>query len=496
MSFLLLGASVPNKNKVLFDTKMANRHGIVAGATGTGKTVTLQVLAEEFSKQGISVFTADAKGDLSGVSQKGNPHEKITERVEYIGIEEYTQQASPCVFWDIYGEKGHPIRTTVSEMGPILLSRLLNLSDVQDAILHMAFKIADDEGLLLLDLKDLRSILSFLVEEKEKFSTSYGNISDVSISSIQRQILILEEAGGSIFFGEKAFDLKHLLQKDASGKGIIHVLDAQKLVHDNRIYSTFLLWLLAELFEDLPEVGDLDKPKLVFFFDEAHLLFDEAPQILIDKIEQVVRLIRSKGVGVYFITQNPLDIPEKVRGQLGNRVQHALRAFTPKEQKAVENVAETFRANEGVNVEELVGSLKVGYALVSTLNEDGEPTPVEHCMMKPPEGRIGTITEAERAEIIASSPFAGIYEEIIDSESAHEILTKRKAEKLEKEAAPKEAENEKGWIGTLIDTVTGGGSTGKRQGYTETFTKQVIRSVGSRLATQIVRGILGSLSKK
>lgn len=488
MPSVLLGSSVPSRQHVSFDLSMANRHGIISGATGTGKTVTLQMLAENFSKAGVSVFTADAKGDLSGVSQAGTPHNKIDERLAYISIPSYTQQASPCVFWDIYGTNGHPIRTTITEMGPILLSRLLQLSDVQDAVLHMAFTIADEKGLLLIDLKDLQSMLVFLAENKTELSRSYGNISEVSVAAIQRQILILEQAGGDLFFGEKAFSVNHLLQKDISGKGIIHILDAQKLVHDNRIYSTFLLWMLSELFEDFPEVGDIDKPKLVFFFDEAHLLFEDAPDVFIEKVEQVVRLIRSKGVGVYFITQNPLDIPEKIRGQLGNRIQHALRAFTPQEQKAVKSVAETFRSNPSLDTESLVGSLKVGYALISTLNADGEPTMVEHVMMCPPEGRIGPISPDERRAIIASSPFVGMYEEKIDAQSAFEILLARRKEI----AASSPVSEEKGMWDMVVESFLG---TGKRQGYAETFTKQVVRSMGTRLATQIVRGVLGSMKK-
>ncbi len=489
MPLITIGSSVQTGSTVQINTAMLNRHGIISGATGTGKTVTLQVLAESFAREGISVFTADAKGDLAGISQAGTANEKIEERVKKIGLSDFTYQKAITTFWDIYGKNGHPIRTTVSEMGPILLSRLLNLSEVQDAIIHMAFHIADEQGLALLDLKDLKSMLQYLAEEKKTLSVQYGNISDVTVASIQRQVLILENAGGNLFFGEKAFDLKNLLQKDSSGKGIVSVLDAQTLVQDNRIYSTFLLWLLSELFEELPEVGDTEKPKLVFFFDEAHLLFEDAPDILVEKVEQVVRLIRSKGVGIYFITQNPLDIPEKIRAQLGNRVQHALRAFTPKEQKAVKEIAETFRANEGVDVEALVSQMKVGYALISFLNEHGEPNPVEHTIMSPPESKIGPIGDNEREAIIKASPFFGIYEEVIDRESAFEILKKR-AETVPNN--PTTETSSGGFLESVIAAFTGGS---KRQGYAETFAKQIIRSVGSRLATQVVRGILGSMKK-
>lgn len=507
MSSIIIGASTPSQKKVMLDLSMVNRHGIIAGATGTGKTISLQILAEQFSQQGIPVFTADAKGDLAGLSQAGKPHEKIDERLQFIGLgneknddektKNFTQKGFPTVFWDIYGEKGHPIRTTISEMGPLLLSRLLDLSDTQDAILHMVFSIADDEGLLLVDLKDLKSVLQFLGENRKELSKEYGAMSTRSLNSISRQILVLEENGGDVFFGEKAFDFEQLLKKDFSGNGVINILDAQKLMQNNRIYSAFLLWLLSELFEHLPEVGDNEKPKLVFFFDEAHLLFTNAPKVLIEKIEQVVRLIRSKGVGIYFVTQNPLDIPENVRGQLGNRIQHALRAFTPKEQKAAKSAAETFRQNDKFSVEDIIGNMKVGYALVSTLDEEGLPTKVEHTMIRPPESRMGTITDEERKEKISSSPLFGVYEQVIDNESAFEVLKKRaeeKEKKMKEEGLLEEKEQEES--GSFFDSFLGKNSSRKksgRQGYLETFTKQVIRSLSSRLVTKIIRGILGGM---
>ncbi len=498
-SVILGGAVLENKGdagkksckKVEIDLSMLTRHGIIAGATGTGKTVSLQVLVEQLSQQGIPIFTADAKGDLAGLAESGTPHEKIDERLQFIGLEkekDFVQKGFPAIFWDIYGEKGHPIRTTISEMGPLLLSRLLDLSNTQDAILHMIFTIADDEGLLLIDLKDLKSVVQFVGEKRKEFSSEYGNISSASINAIARQILILEEAGGTEFFGEKAFDFHQLLKKDFSGNGVVNILDAQKLMQNNRIYSAFLLWLLSELFEQLPEVGDIEKPKLVFFFDEAHLLFKDAPKVLIEKVEQVVRLIRSKGVGVFFVTQNALDIPEDVRGQLGNRIQHALRAFTPKEKKSVKIAAETFRENPNFETEEKIGNMKVGYALVSTLDKDGAPTMVEHTMIRPPQSRMGVLTKEERSEKIKNSPLYGIYEESIDNESAFEIL-KERAEKKQKEVEIQE-KSSTGVFGALFSS---DGKASKRQGYVETFTKQVIRSLSSRLVTKIVRGILGSM---
>ncbi len=502
MTSITLGGAVSENfstatdKKVEIDLSMLTRHGVIAGATGTGKTVSLQVLVEQLSQQGIPVFTADAKGDLAGLATKGTPHEKIDERLNFIGLEkdkDFTLKGFPSVFWDIYGKNGHPIRTTVSEMGPLLLSRLLDLSDTQDAILHMIFKIADDEGLLLIDLKDLKSVVQFVGQNRKEFSVEYGNVSTASLNAITRQILVLEEAGGLEFFGEIAFDFRQLLKKDFSGNGIVNILDAQKLMHNNRIYSAFLLWLLSELFEQLPEVGDIEKPKLVFFFDEAHLLFKDAPKVLIEKVEQVVRLIRSKGVGVFFVTQNALDIPEEVRGQLGNRIQHALRAFTPKEQKSAKIAAQTFRKNPKFKTEEKIGNMKVGYALVSTLDKDGAPTMVEYTMMRPPQSRMGVLSADERNEKIQNSPVYGVYEQKIDNESAFEVL-KERAEKKQAETEA-ESKNERTSSGGFLESLftAGSGKKSSRQGYVETLTKQVIRSLGSRLVTKIVRGILGSM---
>ena len=503
MTSIILGGAVSEnttslttEKKVEIDLSMLTRHGVIAGATGTGKTVSLQVLVEQLSQQGIPVFTADAKGDLAGLAEAGTPHVKIDERLDFIGLEkekDFVLKGVPSVFWDIYGKNGHPIRTTVSEMGPLLLSRLLDLSDTQDAILYMIFKIADDEGLLLTDLKDLKSVVQFVGENRKEFSSEYGNVSTASINAITRQILVLEEAGGTEFFGEKAFDLNQLLKKDFSGNGVVNILDAQKLMHNNRIYSAFLLWLLSELFEQLPEVGDIEKPKLVFFFDEAHLLFKDAPKVLIEKVEQVVRLIRSKGVGVFFVTQNALDIPEEVRGQLGNRIQHALRAFTPKEQKSAKIAAQTFRKNPQFSTEEKIGNMKVGYALVSTLDENGAPTIVEHTMIRPPQSRMGVLTDEERNEKIKNSPVYGIYEQKIDNESAFEVL-KERAEKKQAELKSQNEEEETSSGGILSSLLNAGtGKNSSRQGYVETLTKQVIRNLGSRLVKRIVRGILGSI---
>ena len=375
--------------------KMANRHGLIAGATGTGKTVTLRVLAEQFSRSGVPVFMADVKGDLSGIAQAGGDHPKVQERVALLQLEDYATEGFPTVFWDLYGEQGHPVRTTVSEMGPLLFSRLFNLNDTQSGVLSLVFKIADDQGLLLLDLKDFQAMVRYVGDHAGEFRTSYGNISAASIGAIQRSLLTLEEAGGDRFFGEPALDLEDLLQCAGDGRGVINILAANRLMQSPKLYATFLLWLLAELFERLPEVGDPEKPKLVFFFDEAHLLFDNPPQALLDKIEQVVRLIRSKGVGVYFVTQNPLDIPEAILGQLGNRVQHALRAFTPKDQRAVRAAAETFRARPGLDVATAIMELETGEALVSVLDSKGAPTPVERALIAPPRSRLAPLTPAK-----------------------------------------------------------------------------------------------------
>lgn len=462
--------------------KMSNRHGLIAGATGTGKTVTLQVLAENFSRLGVPVFTADIKGDLSGLAIAGSPHQKIDERLLKIPLQDYRQRPYPLVFWDIFGEHGHPIRSTISEMGPLLLSNLLGLNDTQSGILYACFKIADDQGLLLLDLKDLRSMLTWMSNNANELRSEYGNISGVSIGAIQRQLIVLEEQGAGHFFGEPAVKLSDLMQVDFSGNGVISVFDATKLVVQSpRVYSSFLLWLLSELFEQLPEVGDLEKPKLVFFFDEAHLLFDQAPKILIDKIEQVVRLIRSKGVGIYFITQSPLDIPEDILGQLGLKIQHALRAFTPKDRKVIKSVAQSFPPNSAFDTEAAITDLGIGEALVSVLDEKGRPLPVQRTLIAPPESHIGPLSEDVRQERIERSPLKGHYETVVDRESAYEILKDRTNEmqdQLEKQKASGKSRST--------------GASG-RQSAGEAFIKSAARAIGSQLGRQIMRGIMGSI---
>lgn len=467
---------------------MANRHGLIAGATGTGKTVTLQTIAEQFSRLGVPVFMADVKGDLSGICCEGGGNAKVDERVKQLKLADYAPEAYPVTFWDIYGELGHPVRTTISEMGPLLLSRLLNLNDTQSGTLSMTFKIADDNGLLLLDMKDLRSMLQYVGDNADEFNTEYGRVSTASIGAIQRGLLTLDGEGGDTLFGEPALNIDDIMQTDSRGYGMINILASEKLMQSPKLYGTFLLWLLSELFEELPETGDVEKPKLVFFFDEAHLLFDDAPKILLDKIEQVVRLIRSKGVGVYFISQNPLDIPENVLGQLGNRVQHALRAFTPKDQKAVKSAAQTFRANPKLDVEAVITELGVGEALVSFLDEEGRPGIVEKALIVPPRGQIGPITPEQRKEMMKKSIVAGVYEEVIDRESAYEKL-KVKAETASKNAEEKEkAESAAG-----KKTNTGGGRGRKSDTVVEAAIKSAARSMASTAGRQIVRGILGSI---
>ncbi|MCL4144267.1 UNVERIFIED_CONTAM: hypothetical protein GTU68_037600, partial [Idotea baltica] len=401
---------------------MANRHGLIAGATGTGKTVTLQVLAESFSKLGVPVFSADVKGDLAGVGKEGSEHPKITERLEKIGLSDFNFEKAPTVIWDILQKNGIPIRTTISEVGPYLLANMLDCNDTQAGIIHIAFKFADDEGLLLLDLKDLKQLLIWISDNKKEISKEYGNVTSQSIAAIQRRLLVLDEAGGDLFFGETALNIKHLMQKDSSGKGVINLLDARMLMRNPRIYASFLLWLLSELFEELPEVGDSDLPKLVFFFDEAHLLFQNADSSLLQKIEQVVRLIRSKGVGIFFVTQHPQDIPDSVLSQLGNRVQHALRAFTPKEQSAVKVAARSFRANKNFKTEEEIMNLGVGEALVSVLDNEGVPTIVEKTLISPPRSKIGAITDEERVALYSNHLLNDFYGKSLDRESAYEVL--------------------------------------------------------------------------
>ena len=421
---IFVGASDADQYLLL---KYGNRHGLIAGATGTGKTVTLQTIAEGFSAYGVPVFMADVKGDLSGVSQPGGDNPRAIERAKQMGIEAYAGRAFPTAYWDLFGQKGHPIRTTVSEVGPVLMARLLQLNETQEGVLNIAFKVADEQGLLLLDFKDLQALLQWLAENAGQLTTEFGNVSKQSVGTIQRQLLMLDQQGGEGFFGEPALDLADMIRCDAAGLGTINVLAADRLMQSPRLYGTFLLWLLSELFEALPEVGDLDKPKFVFFFDEAHLLFDDAPKALLGRIEQVVRLIRSKGVGIYFITQNPLDIPESVLGQLGNRVQHALRAFTPRDQKAVKVAAETFRPNKKFDVAQAITELGVGEALLSFLDPKGVPTPVERCLIAPPKGRIGAAKPEERAAVMAASLLGAKYDKVIDRASAYETLTGRVA---------------------------------------------------------------------
>ncbi len=411
-----------SEHEIYLYPRMANRHGLIAGATGTGKTVTLQTMAENFSRIGVPVFVADIKGDVSGITQPAGSNPKVQARVEQLGLTDWAASGNPVVFWDVFGEQGHPVRTTVSEMGPLLFARLLNLNDTQSGVLSIVFKIADDHGLLLLDLKDLRAMARHVGDNAAEYKTEYGNVSPASIGAIQRGLLELQEQGADKFFGEPALNLDDFIQTDVNGRGIVNVLAADKLVQNPKVYATMLLWLLAELFENLPEVGDLDKPKLVFFFDEAHLLFSDAPDALQDKIEQVVRLIRSKGVGVFFVTQNPIDVPDKVLGQLGNRVQHALRAFTPRDQKAVKLSAQTFRQNPNLDIETAILELGVGEALVSFLDEKGTPGITERALILPPCSQIGAITPEQRAAILANSLIAGVYEQAVDRESAYEIL--------------------------------------------------------------------------
>lgn len=483
---IFLGAGTePQRLKL----KYANRHGLVAGATGTGKTVTLQIMAEAFSAQGVPVFMADVKGDLSGVSQAGEPKSFLLERAETIGLDPYEFEAPPVVFWDLFGEKGHPIRTTVSEMGPLLLARLLDLNETQEGVLNIAFRVADEEGLLLLDMADLRAMLAFVGENRKALSLEYGNVSTASVGAIQRRLLVLEAQGAENFFGEPALELTDFMRA-SRGAGIVNVLSAERLMESPRLYATFLLWLLSELFEELPELGDPEKPVLVFFFDEAHLLFRDAPKALVERIEQVVRLIRSKGVGVYFVTQNPMDIPDTVLSQLGNRVQHALRAFTPREQKAVRTAAETFRPNPAFKASKVITELGVGEALVSTLQKKGVPGMVERTLIRPPGSRLGPATEKERAKLIRQSPVKGLYDKRINRKSAYEHLKDRA------DAAAEEAEAVRQKKSRRYDQEKAPRRRrSNRQSVGEAFAKSVARSVGSSLGRQILRGVLGSLFK-
>ena len=470
---------------------LANRHGLIAGATGTGKTVTLQTLAQGFSSIGVPVFMADVKGDLAGLAKPGGNNAKVAERAKSLKIE-LAYSPCPVAFWDVSGKAGHPVRATVSDMGPLLLARMLGLNDTQEGVLNLVFRIADDQGLLLLDAKDLRAMLQHVGDNAAQFTTQYGNVSAASIGAIQRGLLALESQGAAQFFGEPMLDIADLMQT-ADGKGVVNILAADKLMNSPKLYSTFLLWMLSELFEHLPEVGDPDKPKLVFFFDEAHLLFADAPKALLDKIEQVVRLIRSKGVGVYLVTQNPLDIPETVLGQLGNRVQHALRAFTPRDQKAVKSAAETMRPNPKLKVDQVITELEVGEALVSLLDEKGRPNVVERAFIVPPGSQLGPITDAERRKIIESSPVYGHYEKTVDRESAYEKLKGRTVEKSAESAKPQASPN------VLSDVLFGktGPRGGKQsQGLIEAMAKSAARTVGSQVGREIIRGVLGSILGK
>ena len=475
----------------------ANRHGLVAGATGTGKTVTLQIMAQQFSDAGVPVFCADVKGDLSGISQPGNAenklHPKLVSRAETIGMGELAYKAAPCIFWDLYAKTGHPIRTTTSEMGPQLLARMLDLNETQEGVLTIAFEYADDNGLLLLDFKDLRSLLTHIAQIAGEIRQTYGNVSSASIGAVQRSLLMLEREGGEIFFGEPALELADFMRTTEDGRGYINLLDATKLINSPRLYSTFLLWLLAELFEQMPEVGDPDKPKLVFFFDEAHLLFDDAPKALVDKIEQVVRLIRSKGVGVFFVTQNPRDLPDSVLAQLGTRIQHALRAYTPTERKAVKAASDSFRPNPAFDTQEAITDLGTGEALVSTLDAKGRPTIVQRTLIRPPSSRMGPAKKLERAACQAGSPLIGKYDTVIDRESAYELLEERE-EQAAKEAADlkKKEEKEAARKAKARKKAPTTRRTSRRKSSTEKATETFIRTATREAAKYIFRGMFGS----
>ena len=473
--------------------KYGNRHGLVTGATGTGKTVTLQVMAEGFSAAGVPVFAADIKGDLSGVGKMGAAQGWQTQRAQEIGFTEFKDDVFPVIFWDVLGRQGHPIRATISEMGPLLLSRILELNDTQQGVLNVSFKLADDEGLLLLDLKDLRSLLTEVQGRAKEISGKYGNVTAASIGAIQRALLVLEQQGAEHFFGERALDINDLMRTDRGGRGFISILAADDLMQAPRLYSTFLLWMLSELFEALPEVGDLDKPKLVFFFDEAHLLFDDAPKALIDKVEQVVKLVRSKGVGVYFVTQNPVDIPESVLAQLANRVQHALRAYTPREQKAVRVAAETFRPNPAFSTEEAITQLGTGEALVSVLEAKGIPSMVGRTMIRPPSAQVGPLTPEERRDIMANSPVGGLYDVVVDRDSAFEVLSRKARERQEAEERQSRDDEITKAERSYQEPRQRRAST--RQSPAEAAMNSLARTVANRLGSALVRGILGSLKR-
>jgi DNA helicase HerA-like ATPase len=495
-------------HELLLLPQLVNRHGSITGATGTGKTVTLQVMAESLSRIGVPVFMADVKGDLSGLAKAGAATPKISERLALLGLDAPQWAGCPTTFWDVYGQQGHPVRATVSDLGPLLLSRMLNLNDVQEGVLQLVFKIADDNGLLLLDMKDLRAMLQHVGENAAAFQTEYGNVSAASIGAIQRGLVGIEEQGGDQFFGEPMLNIEDLMQTDGKGLGVINILAADRLLQAPRLYSTFLLWMLSELFEHLPEVGDVDKPRLVFFFDEAHLLFDDAPRALLQKIEQVVRLIRSKGVGVYFVTQNPIDIPDTVLGQLGNRVQHALRAYTPRDPKAVQAAAQTFRPNPELDVAQVISELGVGEALVSFMDEKGRPEPVQRAFILPPASQIGPIAPEERRAIMAASLVAGVYEKAIDRESAYEVLKGRSATRapVRNEHAvpgptpPAPPPSAGPTIGDRVQDALGGllggaGASRRKDTVVEAMVKSAARSIGSSVGRELIRGVLGSLLK-
>ncbi len=479
---------------------MANRHGLITGATGTGKTVTLQILAESFAAAGVPVFAADVKGDLSGIAMQGEPKDWVMERAKLVGLKDFDQHATPTIFWDLFGKQGHPIRTTITEMGPLMLSRLMGLTEAQEGALNIAFKIADEEGLALLDLKDLRALLKDLADRGKKITTDYGNINDQTIGAIQRRLVVIDEQGGDQFFGEPALDIKDFMRTTRDGRGYMNVLAADKLINAPQLYATFLLWLMSELFEQMPEVGDPDRPRLVFFFDEAHLLFQEAPPALIQKIEQTVKLIRSKGIGIYFVTQNPLDIPETVLAQMGNRVQHALRAYTPREQKAVQVAATTFRPNPRFKTETAITELGKGEALVSVLDMKGVPTMVERTFIRPPSGRSGPITPEERARIMAASPVFGAYDNPVDRESAYEKLKTRAAAQADAAVAENTARVRTARTGAHTTTA----APRQRDSATDRFVKNMAGTVGRQLGTTVarsignalVRGILGGLTRR
>lgn len=498
---IFVGAREGGENPQHLILRRANRHGLIAGATGTGKTVTLQNLAEAFSRAGTPVFLADVKGDLSGLSQPGEPRDFLTRRASTIKLDGYTHEAPPVVFWDLYGRQGHPIRTTISEMGPILLARILDLNDTQEGVLTIAFQIADDEGMLLLDLDDLRALLVDIAERRKEVSATYGNVSTASVGAIQRRLLTLERQDGQMFFGEPALDLMDLMRTDRNGRGVVNVLAADELMQAPKLYATFLLWLLAELFEELPEVGDPEQPELVFFFDEAHLLFDDAPKPLIKKIEQVVRLIRSKGVGVYFVTQSPSDVPDDVLGQLGNRIQHALRAFTPRDRKTVRAAADTFRQNPSFDASTVITELGVGEALTSFLDDKGTPGIVERTLVRPPTSRLGPANEGERKAVLAESPVKGRYDKAIDRESASEILEQRaaraaaEAEATEKrEAQERRQALEEKQRAKQARTTTRSRSR-RSDSVFESAAKSAARSVARSIGRELVRGILGMLKR-